>query len=153
MPGYDGSLLRLAVELTDRLLPAFDTPTGVPLSWVNLRKVGSAACAFFVACFLCIVLSLHGGAHVAHPMPFLLSACQHGGGASCKKSRRRIFQEMNLMGLGSCAPSRCPLQRQVPSDTRITCTACYSILAVYPGVEKPFAPAIPCRARCPATPA
>ena len=39
VPGYDGALLRLAVELTDRLLPAFDTPTGVPLSWVNLRKV------------------------------------------------------------------------------------------------------------------
>ena len=40
LPGYDGALLRLAVDLTDRLLPAFDTPTGVPLSWVNLRKVG-----------------------------------------------------------------------------------------------------------------
>lgn len=40
MPGYDGSLLRLAVDLTDRFMPAFDTPTGVPLSWVNLRRVG-----------------------------------------------------------------------------------------------------------------
>lgn len=39
MPGYDGALLRLGVDLADRLLPAFDTPTGVPLSWVNLRKV------------------------------------------------------------------------------------------------------------------
>lgn len=40
MPGYDGALLRLAVDLTDRFMPAFDTPTGVPLSWVNLRRVG-----------------------------------------------------------------------------------------------------------------
>lgn len=39
MPGYDGALLRLGVDLADRLLPAFDTPTGVPISWVNLRKV------------------------------------------------------------------------------------------------------------------
>lgn len=36
---YDGSLLRLAVDLTDRLMPAFATPSGVPLSWVNLVKV------------------------------------------------------------------------------------------------------------------
>jgi ER degradation enhancer, mannosidase alpha-like 2 len=39
VPGYDGSLLRLGVELADRLLPAFDTPSGIPLSWVNLRTV------------------------------------------------------------------------------------------------------------------
>ena len=39
VPGYDGALLRLAVDLTDRFLPAFDTPTGIPLSWVNLRHV------------------------------------------------------------------------------------------------------------------
>lgn len=29
-PGYDGSLLRLAKDLGDRLLPAFRTPTGTP---------------------------------------------------------------------------------------------------------------------------
>ena len=39
VPGYDGSLLRLSVDLTDRFLPAFETPTGIPLSWVNLRHV------------------------------------------------------------------------------------------------------------------
>lgn len=39
MPGYDGSLLRFAVDLGDRLVPAFDTPYGVPLSWINLDKV------------------------------------------------------------------------------------------------------------------
>jgi hypothetical protein len=37
VPGYDGALLRLAVDLADRFMPAFRTPTGVPLSWVNLR--------------------------------------------------------------------------------------------------------------------
>ncbi len=39
MPDYSGGLLRLATDLGNRLLPAFETPTGIPLSWVNLRKV------------------------------------------------------------------------------------------------------------------
>ena len=39
MPGYDGSLLRFAVDLGDRLVPAFETPYGIPLSWINLDKV------------------------------------------------------------------------------------------------------------------
>ena len=34
---YDGFLLRMAQDLGDRLLPAFDTPTGLPLSWVDLE--------------------------------------------------------------------------------------------------------------------
>jgi len=34
---YQGELLRLAVDLADRLLPAFDTPTGIPYGTVNLR--------------------------------------------------------------------------------------------------------------------
>lgn len=38
VPGYNGTLLRAAVDLADRLMPAFDTPTGLPLSWVNLRR-------------------------------------------------------------------------------------------------------------------
>ncbi len=42
LPGYDGSLLRFGVDLADRLLPAFDTPYGVPLSWINLKKVSRA---------------------------------------------------------------------------------------------------------------
>lgn len=33
---YDGQLLALAVELATRLLPAFDTPTGLPVHRVNL---------------------------------------------------------------------------------------------------------------------
>eukprot|EP01051_Picozoa_sp_SAG22_P015114 SAG22_NODE_1931_length_3292_cov_4.886940_2_plen_282_part_00 len=37
IPGYNGSLLRLAEELADRLLPAFDTPTGIPFGSINLR--------------------------------------------------------------------------------------------------------------------
>eukprot|EP00271_Cylindrocystis_brebissonii_P003779 TRINITY_DN15030_c0_g1_i1.p1 TRINITY_DN15030_c0_g1~~TRINITY_DN15030_c0_g1_i1.p1 ORF type:complete len:590 (-),score=76.24 TRINITY_DN15030_c0_g1_i1:830-2599(-) len=34
---YDGSLLWLAEDLGRRLLPAFDTPTGIPYAWVNLK--------------------------------------------------------------------------------------------------------------------
>lgn len=37
VPGYEGGLLDAARDLADRLLPAFDTPTGLPLPWVNLR--------------------------------------------------------------------------------------------------------------------
>ena len=43
VPAYDGCLLRLAVDLADRFMPAFDTPTGIPLSWVNLRHVSERA--------------------------------------------------------------------------------------------------------------
>ncbi|KAI8932484.1 hypothetical protein NX059_010668 [Plenodomus lindquistii] len=34
---YDGQLLRLATDLADRLMPAFNTPTGLPYPRVNLR--------------------------------------------------------------------------------------------------------------------
>lgn len=34
---YDGQLLRLALDLAKRLLPAFHTPTGIPYPRVNLR--------------------------------------------------------------------------------------------------------------------
>lgn len=35
---YNGGLLRLAVDLADRLLPAFDTVTGIPFGSINLRS-------------------------------------------------------------------------------------------------------------------
>ncbi|KAK9475593.1 glycoside hydrolase [Lipomyces japonicus] len=35
---YDGSLLRLAKDLGDRIMPAFDTPTGISLPRVNLQS-------------------------------------------------------------------------------------------------------------------
>lgn len=35
---YDGGLLALAVDLADRLLVAFDTPTRLPFGTVNLRR-------------------------------------------------------------------------------------------------------------------
>jgi hypothetical protein len=38
VPGYGGGLLAAAVDLADRLAPAFDTPTGIPTSWVNLAR-------------------------------------------------------------------------------------------------------------------
>ncbi|PNH01839.1 hypothetical protein TSOC_012232 [Tetrabaena socialis] len=37
-PSYDGVFLSKAVELADRLLPAFDTPSGLPALFVNLRS-------------------------------------------------------------------------------------------------------------------
>lgn len=38
VPWYDRELLDQAVNLADRLLPAFDTPTGVPEAWLNLQS-------------------------------------------------------------------------------------------------------------------
>lgn len=35
---YDGQLLRMATDLADRLLPAFNTTSGVPHSRVNLKR-------------------------------------------------------------------------------------------------------------------
>ncbi|KAG7670956.1 hypothetical protein KSW81_004384 [Nannochloris sp. 'desiccata'] len=52
-PAYDGhSLLDAAVDLTERLMPAFDTPTGLPLSWVNLKR-GQVAGDTRVTCTAC----------------------------------------------------------------------------------------------------
>lgn len=36
--GYKNQLLQLADDLGQRLLPAFDTPTGIPYAWVNLKN-------------------------------------------------------------------------------------------------------------------
>ena len=43
--GYREGLLTKAVDLADRLMPAFDTPSGIPLSWVNLHRVRRLAFA------------------------------------------------------------------------------------------------------------
>lgn len=37
VPNYNGELLSLAVDLADRLLPAFASPTGIPYPRINLR--------------------------------------------------------------------------------------------------------------------
>lgn len=37
-PGYDGELLKLAYDLGERLLPAFDTATGIPHPRINLQE-------------------------------------------------------------------------------------------------------------------
>lgn len=38
VPGYSGVFLAQARALADRLLPAFDTPTAIPLSWISLSR-------------------------------------------------------------------------------------------------------------------
>lgn len=37
-PSYNGILLTKAQELAQQLLPAFNTSTGIPVSWVNLKS-------------------------------------------------------------------------------------------------------------------
>lgn len=36
--GYKNQLLLLSEDLGQRLLPAFDTPTGIPYAWINLKN-------------------------------------------------------------------------------------------------------------------
>lgn len=38
LSGHDALYLDKAQELADRLLPAFDTESGIPLSFVNLKR-------------------------------------------------------------------------------------------------------------------
>lgn len=38
MGGYQGEMLKLAVDLGERLLPAFNSPTGIPYSKINLHS-------------------------------------------------------------------------------------------------------------------
>ena len=38
VPEYAGTFLHKAEDLARRLMPAFDTSTGIPISWVNLRS-------------------------------------------------------------------------------------------------------------------
>ena len=35
--GYKNQLLQLAYDLGRRLMPSFDTPTGIPYAWINLK--------------------------------------------------------------------------------------------------------------------
>jgi mannosidase alpha-like ER degradation enhancer 1 len=35
--GYKNELLQLANDLGQRLMPSFDTPTGIPYAWINLK--------------------------------------------------------------------------------------------------------------------
>jgi len=50
MPSYKGGLLPIAHDLGKRLLRAFDTRTGMPYAWVNLRRgVREGEGAFYVA--------------------------------------------------------------------------------------------------------
>ena len=38
MDEYNGCLLGVALEVGERMLPAFDTPTAIPYPWINLAK-------------------------------------------------------------------------------------------------------------------
>jgi hypothetical protein len=38
LPDYDGTLIKQALDLATRMLPAFDTTSGLPSLWVNLAK-------------------------------------------------------------------------------------------------------------------
>lgn len=45
---YNNELLSLAQDLGQRFLPAFDTPTGLPYAWVNLKVVSKMRIIFTI---------------------------------------------------------------------------------------------------------
>ena len=53
-PGYSGVLLSKAQSLAQQLLPAFNTTTGIPVSWVNLKN-GRIAGDVEETCVACAV--------------------------------------------------------------------------------------------------
>eukprot|EP00892_Ulva_mutabilis_P000699 jgi/Ulvmu1/1062/UM105_0021.1 len=61
IPDYSGTFLSKAEDLATRLLPAFDTPTGIPVSWVNLRtgKPPDGEADTCVACTTTLALEFH----------------------------------------------------------------------------------------------
>jgi hypothetical protein len=69
LPDYNGSLLRQALDLATRMLPAFDTASGLPSLWVNLAKgqnptdtnVTCTACAGTLLLEFGVLSALTGG--------------------------------------------------------------------------------------------
>lgn len=53
LPGYTGLFLRKARDLGDRLLPAFDTPTGIPANFLSL-SAGHVANSPRYTCTACV---------------------------------------------------------------------------------------------------
>lgn len=49
VPGYDDIFLTRSVDLARRLLPAFNTPTGIPMMYLNLQSVGRLSRLGFVS--------------------------------------------------------------------------------------------------------
>ncbi|RLN72213.1 hypothetical protein BBJ28_00000531 [Nothophytophthora sp. Chile5] len=89
---YDNELLRLAVDLGDRLMPAFDTATGIPYGTVNLRRgvpkgetpIASTAGAGSLSLEFTMLSVLTGDAKYA---------------AAARGSVRALFQRRSKLGL------------------------------------------------------
>lgn len=47
---YKNQLLTLAEDLGNRFLPAFNTPTGLPYAWINLKVAPQAVFLFDAGC-------------------------------------------------------------------------------------------------------
>jgi hypothetical protein len=118
VPGYDGSLLGLSVDLTNRFLPAFDTPTGIPLSWVNLRHVREGPC-----------LPVEGSrVSIWQPAMGVVISC--GIALACPPAR----PPAGAMPASHSPPFFPRVQGQIPGDVRSTCTACAGTLLLEFGV-------------------
>lgn len=50
---YKNQLLTLAKDLGRRFLPAFNTPTGLPFAWINLKVSQYVGLTYFYIYVLC----------------------------------------------------------------------------------------------------
>ena len=96
MPSYDGCLLDMALDLGERLLPAFDTPTGIPYGTVNMRhgvnKVRMGMRRSVCVCLACRVAKTRAHTHtrsVAQPSP-CAQACRPALAGRSRQHRHRV---------------------------------------------------------------
>lgn len=72
VPSYTGKLLELAEDVASRLLPAFSTASGIPLSWVNLRsgRISGETVETCTACAGTLLLEFGSLAHLTGNMTY-----------------------------------------------------------------------------------
>lgn len=133
VPGYDWALLRLATDLGNRLLPAFDTISGIPTSWVHLRKVreSGAACLLLLMCFIPLqsampfVYLLHKVC-IADVLYFCNRCCSFWLPVQ-ELGRHAVPTQQSETRLDLWC-TRMAVQGVLPHETRFTCTACAGTL-------------------------
>ncbi|GMH33547.1 hypothetical protein BSKO_01381 [Bryopsis sp. KO-2023] len=90
--GYDGVLLMKATELADRLLPGFDTASGIPYAWLNLQK-GVSSKESDVACVAgagTLILEFGALSRLTGESRFEVAA---------KRAMKALFQRRSYIGL------------------------------------------------------
>lgn len=117
-PGYDGLLLRLAGDLGDRLLAAFDTPSGLPGGHVHLQKVRACTGMLSVAvhagqqlcaCCICAATVAVYATDFDTPSGLLIGARVPAEGVALVYDSNSLINVSSTCGAGCCCGSECKL--------------------------------------------